>query len=79
MKTIKKTIDRMKCEGCAETVHDAVVEVAGVIECKTVLQEKAVYIKLEDNVDTKQIDAKIKEAGFEATSEEAVADFAFDK
>lgn len=57
-------IDNMMCEGCANTVKEALEKMIGVESCKVDLKKKCATVKLEGNVIDTALTDCVKRAGF---------------
>lgn len=62
------TVTGMSCEGCEQTVEDALQELDGVTRASADHESEAVEINTEGSVDTEDIRAAIDDAGYEVAT-----------
>jgi len=68
-KTIELAILGMNCDGCGNTVRNALCDVLGVSDAKVSFEEGSATITLEDNADVsaETLIEAVKDAGYDAT------------
>jgi len=67
MKTITLNVTGMSCEGCVNSVRNALARFEGVHNAEVSLDQKTAVLEVEDAVQTADLVAAVEAAGYKAT------------
>jgi Cu+-exporting ATPase len=66
MKTIKLSVTGMSCEGCVDSVRNALERFEGVHNAEVSLDEKTAVLEVDDIVDANGLVRAVEAAGYQA-------------
>jgi copper chaperone CopZ len=67
MKQLTLAVEGMMCDGCADTVREALVEVAGVESVEVMLEEKRARVRVAEGTPDAALVGAVAAAGYEAS------------
>jgi copper chaperone CopZ len=67
MKQLTLAVEGMMCDGCADTVREALAEVAGVESVDVMLEEKRARVRVAEGTTDAALVGAVAAAGYEAS------------